>query len=175
MHDSSGQSCRAQISCKCFICNRVIIQKSIFRILHGYSIFLAMSFRVSNAQYSEILNYQSSLYMLSIIGFSLSLIFWSILGELVCMQHIDNSTIDSLSRTTSYHAGFYTILWISTLWISRDFISFASQSERSIIDYLTRSDHFILFRIGQFFEVLGSILLSVDIISVHYGTVRGYI
>ena len=68
MNDPLGQSCRAQISSTCFICSRVIIQNSVFRVLHGYSIFLAMSFRVSNAQYTEILDYRSSLYMLSIIG-----------------------------------------------------------------------------------------------------------
>ena len=46
--------------------------------------------------------------------FSFPRIFWSILGELLCMQHIRNSTADSLSRTTSCHAGFYIILWISS-------------------------------------------------------------
>jgi len=80
--------------------------------------------------------------------FSLPRIFWSILGELLCMQHIRNSTADSLSRTTSCHAGFYIILWISALRISMDFISIGSQSDWSIIDYLTKSAHFILFRMG---------------------------
>jgi len=95
------------------------------------------------------------LYLCSVLsGFSLSLVLWSILGELVCMQHIGNSTTDSSSRTASCHAGFYIILWISLLWISRDFISFASQFERSIIDYLTKPAHFTLFRMGQSSEVL---------------------
>jgi len=67
MNDPFNQSCRAQISSTCFICSRVIIQKSVFRVLHGYSIFLATSFGVSNAQYAEILNYWSSWFILSII------------------------------------------------------------------------------------------------------------
>ena len=79
--------------------------------------------------------------------FSLPRIFWSILEKLLCMQHIRNSTADSLSRTTSCHAGFY-IIWISVLRISMDFISFVSQSDWNIIDYLTKSAHFILFRMG---------------------------
>ena len=86
--------------------------------------------------------------------FSLPRIFWSILGGLLCMQHIRNSTADSLSRTTSCHAGFYIMLWISALRISMDFISLGSQSDWSTIDYLTKSAHFILFRMSESFEVL---------------------
>ena len=52
------------------------------------------------------------------------------------------------------HAMQGFILWISVLWISRNFISFPSQSEKSIIDYLTKSAHFILFRMGQSSEIL---------------------
>jgi len=109
---------------------------------------LVMSFRVSNAQYAEILNYWSSWFMLSIIRvfFTLGILVYS--RELVCVQHIRNSTADASSRTTSCHAGFYIILWISALWISMDFISFGSQSDWSNIDYLTKSAHFILFRMG---------------------------
>ena len=53
--------------------------------------------------------------------FSLSWVFWFIPGELICIWHISNSTADSLSRTTSCHAGFYIyrfqhygFLWISS-------------------------------------------------------------
>jgi len=53
--------------------------------------------------------------------FHLSWVFWFIPGELICMGHISNSTADSLSRTTSCHAGFYIyefqhygFLWISS-------------------------------------------------------------
>ena len=53
MNDPLGQSWRAQISSTCFIYNQVIIQKSVFRILHDYFIFLAMSFGDCNARYSE--------------------------------------------------------------------------------------------------------------------------
>ena len=148
VNDPFDQSCRAQISSTCFICSRVIIQKLVFRILQGYSIFLIMSFRVSNASMQKflIIGPLDSCSVLS--EFSLPRIFWSILGELLCMQHIRNSTADSLSRTISCHAGFYIILWISALRICMDFINFGSQSDWSIIDYLTKSAHFILFRMG---------------------------
>jgi len=120
------------------MCSRVIIQKSVFRILHGYSIFLAMSFRDCNAQYSGILNYWSSWFMLSIIR--VFFIFGILEKECVCS--ISNSTIDSLSRTASCHAGLYIILWISmdfqrfyimdfSTMDFYGFISFASQSERA--------------------------------------------
>jgi len=76
------------------------------------------------------------LYLCSILsGFSLSSVFWSILGELMCM-HISNSATNSSSRTASCHVLFYIILWISALWISMDFISFTSRPERIIIDIL---------------------------------------
>ena len=124
VNDPFHQSHRAQISSSCFICSRVIIHKSVFRILHSYSIFLVMSFRVGNAQYAGILNYLSPWFMLSIIRVSLPRVFWSILGELLCMQHIRNSTADTLPKTTSCHAGFYIygfqrygFLWISTVLV----------------------------------------------------------
>ena len=166
MNNPFGQPCRARISSTYLIYSRVIIQKSVLKILHDYSIFLAMSFIVSNTQYSEfsmVIIYSSLclseiampsiqkfliiglLHLYSVLsGFSLSSVLWSILRELICM-HIGNSTTNSSSRSTSCHAGFYIILWILVLWISRDFISFASQSEISIIDYLTKSAHFTLF------------------------------
>ena len=118
------QSCRSKISSTCFICNRVTIRKSVFRILHDQSIFLASSFRISNAQFSEILNYWSSWFMLSIIRvfFTLGIRVYS--RELVCVQHIRNSTADSLSRTTSCHAGFYIYGFqhYGFLWISSDLV-----------------------------------------------------
>ena len=112
--------------------------------------------------------------MLSIIRVFFIFGIRPILGEVVCMQHIDNSTTDSLSRTTSCHAGFFIILWISAL-ISRDFISFASQSKRSTIDYLTKSAHFILFIMGQYSEVLAVFFYQETSGQHYYGTIRGYI
>jgi len=136
---------------------------------------LAISFRVNNAQYSEILNYRTSLCMLSIIRlfFIFGILVYS--QKLVCMQYIGNSTTNSSSRTTSCHAELYIILWISILWIFRHFISFASQSERSNIDYLTKSSHFILFRMGQSSEVLAIFFYQQILYQYYYGTVRGYI
>ena len=66
------------------------------------------------------------------------------------------------------------VLWISALRISMDFISFDSQSERSIIDYLTKSAHFILFRMGQSFEVLTVFFYKQTSDQYYYSTVRGY-
>ena len=61
--------------------------------------------------------------------FPLSKVFWSILGELLCMQHIRNSTADTLPKTTSCHAGFCIILRVSALQISMGLISFGSQPD----------------------------------------------
>ena len=175
MNDPLGQSCRAQISSTCFIYSGVIIQKSVFKILRGYSIFLAMSFGDCNAQYSKILDCRSSLFMLSIIGvfFIFGILVYS--RRICCIQHIVNSTSDSSSRITSCHAGLYIILWISALWISMGFISLTSQLERSIIDYLTKSDHLILFRMGQSSEVLAVFFYQQTSGQYYYGTIREYI
>jgi len=67
------------------------------------------------------------------------------------------------------------MLWISPLWISMGFISFTSQLERSIIDYLTKSAHFILFRVGQFSEVLAAFFYQQTSDQYYYGTVKRYI
>ena len=119
MNNPLGQSCRAQISSTCFICSQVIIQKSVFRILHGYSIFLA-EIATPSIQKSFIIDL---LYVCSLLsGFSLFSVFWPILGELVC-KHISNSTTDSSSRIVLCRAkilyydltsmDIYGFLWVS--------------------------------------------------------------
>ena len=167
VNDPFDQSCRSKISSTCFICNRVTIRKSVFRSLHDQSIFLAMSFKVSNAQYTEILNYWSSWFMLSIIRvfFTLGILVYS--RELVCVQHIRNITADSLSRTTSRHVGFYYIMNFSTMefygfhqpWFTVDW---------SIIDYLSS-----LYIIQN--EVLTAYLHKQTLSQYYYGTGRGCI
>jgi len=144
MYDTFGQPCRVQISSTYLIYSRVIIQKSVFRILHGYSIFLAMSFRVSNTQNSEIFNYRSSLFMLSLIRvfliFDILVYSWDN-DKLMVRLRILLQTLHpaQLHVMQSYYIMDFT---------SMDFISFTSQSDRIIIDHLTESAHFILFRMG---------------------------
>ena len=130
VNDPFDQSCRAQISSTCFICSRVTIQKSVFRILHSYSIFLATSFRVSNAQYAEILNYWSLDLYSVLSGFSLSQVLWSIFGELVCMQHISNSTAEGQHHAMQGLILYYGFQHYRFLWIS-------SASVRSLIEVLS--------------------------------------
>ena len=66
--------------------------------------------------------------------FSLSWVFWFIPGELICMWHIGNSTAEG-----QHHAMHdFIFQHCKILWI---FISFGSQSDWSIIDYLTKSAH----------------------------------
>ena len=93
-------------------------------LLHVSSAF-GLSFRSQSSELSMVILYswlclseitmpsiQKSLiigllYVCSLLsGLSLSLVFRSILGEVVCMQHIDNSTADSLSRTAHAMQGF---------------------------------------------------------------------
>jgi len=126
-----------RLSSTCSLCSQVIIQKSIFRILHGYSIFLAMSFKVSKAQYTEILNYWPSW-----IIFSITRIFLTV-GILVYSRRISMYAAHQrfyCRRITSYHAGLY-IMDFSTM----DFISLGSQLIEVL---LIISAHSILFRMG---------------------------
>ena len=122
MNNSLGQSCRAQISSTCFIYSQVIIQKSVFRILHGYSIFLTMSFGDCNAQYSEILNYWSSSFMLSIIGvfFIFGILVYSrrssmYTASVILLQTLCQEQLHAMRGFILYY-GFhlYEFLWVSS-------------------------------------------------------------
>ena len=77
--------------------------------------------------------------------FSSSWVFWFIPGELICMWHISNSTAEG-----QHHAMQGCVLYygFQHYEISMNFITFGSQSDWSIINYLTKSAHFILFRMG---------------------------
>jgi len=100
----------------------VIIQKSIFRIFHGYSIFLVMSFRDCNAQYSEILNYRSFLFMLNIIR--VFFIFGILVYSRRSSMYAASVTLLQTLRQWQLHAmqgfilyyGFhlYGFLWVSS-------------------------------------------------------------
>jgi len=122
------------------MCSRVVIQKSAFRILCGYSIFSVMPFRDCNASIQEflIIGLLDSCSVLS--GFSLSSVFWrnSIYAVSVILLWILCQGQLHAMRDFILYYGFLWIfrdfiLWISALWISRDSISFASQSERADI------------------------------------------
>ena len=162
----------------------VIFLKSVFRFFYSYSLFLTIFFRVIDTWPSKFLTI-SFLYLCSVLsGFSLSSVFWSILRELVYIQHISNSTTDSSSRTVLCRTEifYYDLTFMDIygflyryLWISMGFISFTSQLERIIIDYLTKSAHFILFRMGYSFEVLAVFFYQQTSDQYYYGTVRGYI
>ena len=117
VNDPFDQSCRAQIS-TCFICSRVIIQKSVSEF---FTVILYPWLRLPELATPSTQKFLiiGLLDLYSVL--SGSWVFWHILGELLCMQHIRNSTADSLSRTTSCHAGFYIygfqhckFLWISS-------------------------------------------------------------
>ena len=110
-----------------------------------------MSFRDCNAQYSEILDCQSSLFILSIIGvFIFSILVYSQRGSIYAASVI---LLQTLRQEQFYITQRFYIMDF-TSWIYMGFISFTSQLERIIIDYLTKSAHFILFKMGQFSEVL---------------------
>ena len=95
VNDPFDQSCIAQTSSTSFICSRVIL----------YFWLCLSELTTPSMQKFLIIGLLGSCSVFS--EFSLPRIFWSILGELLCIQHIRNSTADPLSRTTSCHAGFY--------------------------------------------------------------------
>ena len=73
--------------------DRVIFQKSVVGILYGYSTFSAISFRVIDAWSSEFLTI-GLLYLCSVLsGFSLSSVFWLILGATLGIQYSGNAGI----------------------------------------------------------------------------------
>jgi len=99
LYDLFDQLYEAQVFSESF-CSQTIIQKSVFGFLYNFSIFVVISFRVIDVQYSEFLIIV--LYLCSVLsGFSLSSEFWSILRVILSMQHISNSFTDSSSNTAS--------------------------------------------------------------------------
>ena len=70
--------------------DRVIFQKSVVGILYGYSIFSVISFS-DRCLVFGILNYWSSSLCSGLSGFSLSSVFWLILGATLSMQYGGNS------------------------------------------------------------------------------------
>jgi len=161
-----------RLSSTCSICSRVIIQKSVFKILQGYSIswLCLLELTTPSTQKFLIIGLLGSCSVLS--EFSLPRIFWSILRELLCMQHIRNSTAGSLSRTTSCHAGFYIILWTSTLWIS----SSLAHSLIEVLLIISPSQPTLYYsewvKLLKFWQVFSYKQTSDQ---YYYGTVKGYI
>ena len=118
VNDPFDQSCRAQICSTCFICSRVIIQKSVFRILHSYSnSWLRFSeLATPSTQKFLIIGLLDSYSVLS--EFSLPQVFWSIRGKLVCMQHINDSTAEGQHHAMQGFVLYYGFQHYGFLWIS---------------------------------------------------------
>ena len=66
-----------------------------------------------------------------------------------------------------YRFQHYGFLWVSSALLHK--------LKRSIIDYLTKSAHPILFRMGQSSEVLAVFFYQQTPCQYYYGTIREYI
>ena len=90
LYDLFGQLYEARVFSE-LIHDRVIFQKSVFRFFYSYSLLLAIFFGVIDAWSSEFLTI-GLLYLCSVLsGFSLSSVFWLILGATLSMQYSGNS------------------------------------------------------------------------------------
>ena len=78
--------------------DRVIFQKSVFRFFYGYSLFLAISFRVIDVWSSELLTIGLLYLCLVLSEYSLSSTFWLIRGVILSMEYSGNSIARLCSR-----------------------------------------------------------------------------
>ena len=147
VNDPFNQSCRSKI----------------FRSLHDQSIFLATSFRVSNASIQKYLiivlldhaqYYQGFLY-LRYSGLFSGISMYAAHQKFYCRLFIKDNIMPCR----------ILYLWISALRNSIDFISLGSQFDLSIIDYLSPLD---IIQNG----VLTAYLHKQTSDQYHYGTVR---
>jgi len=118
VNDPFDQSSKAQISSTCFICSRVIIQKSVSRILQGflYSWLCLSELTTPSMQEFLIICLLGSCSVLS--EFSLPRIFWPILGKLVCIWHLSNSTAEGQHHAMQGFVLYYGFQHYGFLWIS---------------------------------------------------------
>ena len=137
---------------------------SVIRILHGYSIFLVMSFRDCNAQYSEILDCRSSLFM-PIIGvfFIFGILVYSRRSSMYATSVILLQTLRQ-GQLHSMQVLYYIMDFTSTDFYGFHPLYFTIGKKYYWLSHQVSSLNII--QNGSVFWSSGSILLSADIRSV---------